>query len=436
MDMGKTAAFSGFRCSHCGSTETLKCGFYKERQRYHCRACQRKSIEVQRYPVSLNIRCYHCGSMETSKAGFHKEKQRYFCSACKRGFRESPAYIKGRGEKRNFWVRKKLPSAGHLILELRAIAQNVLRRTPQTADIGELSKKRRSNSLNTYRAVFGTFSEALRRARLTPDYPRQYPPEQMIEELRALRRKLGRPLLKRDIAAACKKGKAPSFYFLRREFGSILKALEAAGAGRKPYSREEMIDCLRKLDARLERPVRRRDINELYRAGKGPSSKTVYKMFGGMTKVRLAAGIKRRKPQPVVEVVAPRPKYTAEILIAQFQALAKKLGRPPSARDIAKASKLGLCAGLTTYQTTIGGMPEVRRRAGIEEINYARYTDEEILVALKKLKEELGRFPTDHDLRNGSKAGKCPDPKTVFSRLGNMSEVRSLLRTDASDGKP
>jgi len=295
----KTAILSGSGCYHCGGTDPIKRGFYKGRQRFKCRRCGRDYFS-ELDPVYLakklrpRERCYHCGSFNTEKAGFSrfsgKEKQKFYCHSCKRLFRENVERIEGQGKKMNFWVRKHLPSAGHLVLELRTIAQS-LKRTPQGRDITELSKQGRANSLNTYRAVFGGFREALRRARLTSQYPRQYPQEQMLAELRALAKKLGRPPLRRDIAVASKKGKAPSSYFLRRAFGNVTKALKAAGVGPKKYGRREMIDVLIKLDRGLGRSISKADIIKLFQEGKGPSYKAVYREFGSLPNARKAAGI-------------------------------------------------------------------------------------------------------------------------------------------------
>lgn len=247
-------------------------------------------------PVSAGIRCYHCESMETCKAGFSRfngrEKQRYFCRSCRRYFRENLEMPRVDPATRNFWARTNLPSAGHLILELRALAQH-LGRTPKVYDVSERSKQRLGYSLNTYRAVFGTLSEAFRRAKLSPDYPRQYSPEKMIAELRELRKKLGRPLTVGDIEKASKKGKAPSGYFLKRAFGSTTKAINATDAGQKVYTRDEIITWLIRLDSTLDHRIMREDINELYRQNKGPSYKVVKRMFGSMEKAVRLAGLKK-----------------------------------------------------------------------------------------------------------------------------------------------
>ena len=300
--MARPVILSGKICYHCGSSNYRKRGGTDNRNqkvRLQCRDCGKSFYDTppKRRKDDLVIsgfNCYHCGSEQTSKAGFSKygtvRKQRFFCRGCRRYFREDPEYIEGQTEKNNFWVRKHLPSAGHLILELHAVAQR-LGRTPQAVDIRELSKEGRGYPLNVYRAVFGTYTAALKRARLTGDYPRQYSPERMIAELKTLRKRLGRPLLKRDIAAAAKQGKGPSFHFLTREFGNVTNALAAAGAGRKKFTRAEMIEALRKLSSELGKTLRESDIVAFARLGRVPSTKVLDREFGGIIAARLAAGL-------------------------------------------------------------------------------------------------------------------------------------------------
>src|SRR5262249_50379992 len=131
---------------------------------------------------SSGKKCYHCGSMETSKCGFHKQKQRYFCRACRRGFRDDPETRIGKRYRMS--PNRKLPSVGHLVLELHTIAQR-LGRTPTALDITSQFHEGRSNSIKVYTAVFGSYGEAIRRASLAPRYPNKYDLKKMIGELRA-----------------------------------------------------------------------------------------------------------------------------------------------------------------------------------------------------------------------------------------------------------
>lgn len=236
-------------------------------------------------------------------------KRRFKCRGCGKFFREDPKLPSGDWDPRK---RKKhdLPLAAHLILELQSLAQNVLKRTPTTNDINELSKADRCHSLATYYAVFGSFVTAIRRSKLKQHYLQQFTAAQrelMLDELRALSRRLKRPIIGKDVQdaihAANTSAKKTAFTppQTRREvkrlvspinhyqlaFGTVPAAIAAAGVGPKvKWSREELIAVLRKLDKKLDRPVEAKDIDELYHAGKGPSHRQFARTFGSLAKAR------------------------------------------------------------------------------------------------------------------------------------------------------
>ena len=228
--------------------------------------------------------------------------------------------------------------------------------------------------------------------------------------------------------AARKKGTVSSIYHFQRAFGSVPKAIEAAGAGKKIYSREEMIKILREINVRLDRPVQASDIDKLFRAGSGPSHRAVEREFGGMAKARRAAGIKNNY-RKVKEHTGYWQKYTLEELIKQLQALGERLGRKPSDRDINRASKQGLCASAVTFASMFGSLPEAYRKAGFEQVKPRSYTDREIISAIKKLAKEKGRMPTYHELVASSKAGKCPCPGTIVRRIGKLTDLKLRIKS-------
>ena len=317
---------------------------------------------MPRPPLPSKIVCYHCDSRETSKAGFTRGKQRYYCRSCRRWFRADPV-IPG-GEKSKRAHSKVLPSQSHLILSLRAIAQR-LGRTPITTDITALASAGRSYSLTDYYEVFGSFPEAVKKAGLPANYKKVFDKDKLIGELRALHAKLKRPLLGKDVVAARKKGRVSSIYHFQRAFGSAPKAIAAAGAGKKIYTREEMIRILRRLDQLLSRPVLAADIDEWFRAGKAPSHRAIEREFGGMGKARRAAGINNLYRTAAGGQRHWR-KYTPEILIEQLQALGAKLGRRPTDRDINRGSKDGRCASAATFARMFGSLAKAYQKAGFE----------------------------------------------------------------------
>ena len=316
---------------------------------------------MPRKPLPSKIICYHCESCETSKAGFNRGKQRYYCRACRRWFRENPV-ISADGKRSKGERSKSLPSKGHLILSLQAISQR-LGRTPTTTDINELSKGGRSYPLDNYYDVFGSFTEAVKKAALKANYKQKFDKEKLLGELREPGAKLKRPLLGKDVVVARKIGKVSSVYHFQRAFGSVPKAIEAAGAGKKIFTREEMIETLRRLASKLDRPVLGSDIDELFRSGLGPSHRAIEREFGGMAKARKAAGI-TNSYKKAAGSTRYWQKYTPEELIEELKNLGEKLGRIPTDRDINRASKEGLCASAAKFARMFESLPNAYQKAG------------------------------------------------------------------------
>lgn len=273
-----------------------------------------------RPPIPSGFICYHCGSSETCKAGFGKHrKRRFYCRACRRWFLENPKIRTGKKKRRK---SEDLPSKQYLLAELKEVARE-LERTPTTYDWPGLREQERVYPLYVYYSVFGSFLSALKRAKLKPRYKQEFDAsdrERLLNELHQLRQKLGRPLFDEDVDEARRRGEISSPYHFVLAFGSVPAAIQAAGAAKKIYSREELIAILRELDATLDRPIQKTDIQRLYDRGKAPSVKMFLKAFGTLSKARRAAGTQTayRKAQ---ERTTYWQKYTKQELIAQLKAL-------------------------------------------------------------------------------------------------------------------
>lgn len=230
-------------------------------------------------------KCVHCSSENTNKAGFtHNGKQRYYCRACRRFSRaDSEVRVKQINEYKP--ARKELPSAGHLILKIKALAQK-LGRTPITADVTEAAKTGRGYSLDVYYAVFGNFNELLKRAKLPLVYRQEFDEDKLIAELKKLRGEVGRALIGKDVQAARKKGKVSSIYHFQRAFGSVPLAIKAADAGRRAFTENEIKAYLRKLKHELHRAPTGKHIASRFTPGVTPSLKEVLRMLGTLSKIK------------------------------------------------------------------------------------------------------------------------------------------------------
>jgi hypothetical protein len=371
---------------------------------------------MSRIPLPSNIVCYHCGSSQITKKGFDRNKQRYRCRACGRISRANPQMPDGKS------VRMS-PSESHalqdrLILELLAIEQRI-GRTPATKDIDELYKAGEAHPRWDYYKVFGNLDEALKKAGLKSRYQQTHDKEKLLEELRVYRAELKRPVLAKDVKAARIMGILSPIRRFRKVFGSIGNAINAAGAGRKKYSRDEIIEIIRKMDAKLGRHVLLSDIDDLYRAGEGPAISDIQEEFGGLMKARGVARV-RNVYHKAGHATRNWQKYSLDILIEQLKSLGKELGRRPTVDDITRASKNGLCAGTTTFIRMFGSLNKAYEAAGINKTRH-KYTLDILIEQLKSLGKELGRRPTAQDIAQASKNGRCAGRGTFVIFFGSLN---------------
>lgn len=372
------------------------------------------------------VKCIHCGSFSTSKAGFigRNRKQRYYCRSCYRFSRENPVYRDSTVRRRSSASRS--PSKGFLALELQVLAQE-LGRTPTTTNVGEFSKRGRCSPLDVYYEVFGDFNSALKSARLRSRYNRVYDKVELVAELKALHQELRRPLMRKDVENAHKDGQVTSLLYFRKTFGTISKAIEAAGAASRKPTIDEFIAHLRKLNAELGRPPRQKDISKAYRENGSPSLKSFLREFGTLEKARRKAGIIIRRSRPKG---APGhwQKYTREELLAQLNQLGRKLGRKPTDRDINVASRAGEMASAMTFRREFGSLIEAYKTAGFRVRNPSEYTTTELIEQLRSLTRTIGKMPHWSDVERASKAGLCASPSTIYYRFGGIENAKRRAR--------
>jgi len=407
-----------------------------------------------RPPVLSGKICYHCGSDQTSKAGWstshhlvardkgdrgrhsssgrRRAKRRFKCRGCGKFFIEGGSAKTGkRYQRKNIG---DLPSKQELLKELRAVAEE-LGHAPTTLDWVRLRREDSVCPIGWFYEVFGSFLAAVKLAGLKPNYLQEFDASQraeMLDQLRALSRELGRPIFGEDVMNARRLKKVAPLNHYQLAYKTIPAAIAAAGVGPKLYyTDEEMIAILRELDAKLDRPVLESDIDELYRAGKGPAEMTVIHRFGSLKKARKAACVREHYDKPAAKngKTLYWQKYTKGELIAQLVALGKRLGKRPTDRDINRASRDGRCASATTFGRMFGSLPDAYRAAGFTETapNARKWTDDEIVKAVKRLAKKLGRFPAYHDLRRASIAGETPSPGTIVRRIGRLRDIREAM---------
>lgn len=381
-------------------------------------------------PVILSgINCYHCGSDQTSKGGRGKyRRQRYKCRTCKRFFTEGAIYP----PPGKYRISENTPTADQLILELQIIAQRI-GKTPTTTIVSELAREGDAHHPHHYYAVFGSFREAQRRSKLRLVYRQEFDPADrlvLLNQLRDLSRKLGRPLFADDVVDARKRGEVSPLNHFFTAFDTIPSAIELAGvAPKRQYTREELIEHLQKVDSNSDRPVTGNDLDALYDIGKGPSHRQYDRMFGSLANAREEAKVKNEYAT-ALKADKYWKRYTVEEVIIQLQTLQKQLGRKPTFLDINNASGDFTYACADTVARMFGSLPNAYRAAGFEKVKPKEYTDAELIESLRSLTMEFGRFPLYKELLAMSLLGRSPSPGTIGRRLGRLRDIKTMFDTD------
>ena len=152
---------------------------------------------------------------------------------------------------------------------------------------------------------------------------KRYTDEQILEQLRASARRVGRSPTMREFAADPETTVHPQTVI--EHFGSWNAAKRAAGlVPRRFATREELLGLLRELGEELGRPPAARDLDE--RRGRVPSKSLYWHTFGSLTNALREAGFD-----------VPVGEERLERAVEQGVALARRLRRLPKFHDWAAA---------------------------------------------------------------------------------------------------
>jgi len=174
-----------------------------------------------------------------------------------------------------------------------------------------------------YRALAGIDRKAL--AAFQAGIRKRYSNDQILEELSASARRLGRSPTMREFAAD--PGTTVHPQTVIEHFGSWNEAKRKAGlVPRRFATRQELLDLLRELGAKLERVPTARDIEE--HRGQMPSKSLYWHTFGSLANALREAGFD-----------VPMGEEKLERALVQGVALAKRLKRLPKFADWADARR-------------------------------------------------------------------------------------------------
>jgi superfamily II DNA or RNA helicase len=237
-----------------------------------------------------------------------------------------------------------------------------------------------------------------------------YSREELLEMFQKLAAKSGKLPSQWDLT----RNGLPPVQVFKDAFGSWEDAIEAAGycPRGKSYSAQEMINQLRTLKSRLGRRLTKSDLREAARQGRISSflynvgSLRTFLRGAGVNPEEFFAPTVRLEPQ---SPQTPKGTYTKEKLVEDLKALAEEVERVPTQGDIFNANQAGKCASMSTYIYYFGSYRVAVEAAGLPWKRRGRnpaYTKDQLAQQFRDLMNELGRIPTVREMADARDRGK------------------------------
>jgi len=306
----------------------------------------------------------------------NSQSELYECEICGDSFDSS----KGRGVHRaHSHSEEEIKEV--LIEELQNLA-NELGETPSQRDM----TRQGPYSVKTYQKKFGSWNGALEKADLEVNKEQSIAKSELLDELTRLSAELERTPTSRDVA---EKGQyAPSNY--TKKFESWNCAVREAGleiTRQRDISKDDLLAELKRLADELGHTP---TVGEMRQRGKF-GVRTYSKEFGSWNDTLREANLEINRRQDVDE----------SELLGEISRLHNEFGRPPSV-DIMNSD--GDFA-VSTYGRVFGSWNNALREAGFEVNNRSNIPELELLNALQRLGDEIGRTPTAADMEQEGQFG-------------------------------
>lgn len=183
--------------------------------------------------------------------------------------------------------------------------------------------------------------------------------------------------------------------------------------GASMVTRKRLINDLQALGRDLGRTPTKTDVDQGSKERLCRSAPRYVKEFGSIVRAQIAAGFEPH-----------RERRTRKRMIADLRALARKLGRTPSERDVSKGPSQRSCSSTTRYITVFGSIREAQIAAGFNPHHLTRDRDK-LIADLQELGRKLGRTPTTRDITLGSRRRFCRLPNIYASEFGSITKAQA-----------
>jgi hypothetical protein len=256
---------------------------------------------------------------------------------------------------------------------------------------------------------FGGWNKGLRTAGLKPRRELNfYTGDHLIECLKTLHQNLGRIPTMADVD---EEPGIPSSVTFSRRFGNWGLALKAADLAKNFFSQatdKELLQLLVKRASDLGRVPRSRDMGTM---NGYPSAMTYQNRFGSWNAALKCAEL---NPERFRE-------YRPEKLLNCLRDLAHALGRNPTQNDLNKNPSL---PSPVPFVRQFGSWQNALSEAGVVSATINKYTNQQLLDAMRDLHTELGHVPKAQEM---DQAKRYPSARSFRRKFGTFNNALRLV---------
>lgn len=121
--------------------------------------------------------------------------------------------------------------------------------------------------------------------------------------------------------------------------------------------------------------------------------------------------------------------YTKDECISMLQSFAKELKKSPTQAEVHKNRSL---PSLALYRRHFGNFTEALKAAGLAVNQIQEVSDDDLLEQLRLLQKELGHPPSQREVADASRRGKCSCEPVFRKHFGSLTEGIKLIGSNPS----
>lgn len=118
-----------------------------------------------------------------------------------------------------------------------------------------------------------------------------------------------------------------------------------------------------------------------------------------------------------------RQGYHRDNLAQQLRQISEQLGRNPTAHEIKTNASSWGCASVNAFSRVFGSWQAALHAAGLSKRAKLTFSDEELIVQLRRIHTDTGKIPDQRSLKKVSLPGECVSPAVFQERFGSWNNA-------------